>query len=135
MPGITFPTSADSQDPFTANALPKGERRFNKHDWHSIAKIQQLVKNLPPLQLPPADAYIIVETDASTKGWGGILKWRKNKGASQSTELTARYTSGVYKTAISTIDAEIMACIFSLDKFSIFYSTKMNLPFGQTVKQ
>ena len=57
-------------------------------------------------------------------GWGAILKWRPSKDSSESTEKIARYISGTYKTNISTIDAEILACLFALDKFKIFLYNK-----------
>lgn len=53
-----------------------------------------------------------------SRGMGWNLKWKPSKDLSPSHEKIARYCSGVYKTAITTIDAEIMACIYTLQKFS-----------------
>lgn len=101
-----------------------GERKFNKQDWNSIKEIRKCITKLPDLDLPPPDAYIIIETDGSLTGWGGILKWKPKRGDPISSEKIARYCSGKYKTAISAIDAEIMACIYCLDKFRIFILDK-----------
>lgn len=98
----------------------KGERKFNRQDWEQVKKIKSIVRNLPPLQLPPEQSYLIIEVDGSLDGWGGILKWKKSPTCSKSTEKVARYVSGTYQTQITALDAEIMACIYSLDKFKIF---------------
>nr|GFB43190.1 retrotransposon protein, putative, Ty3-gypsy subclass [Tanacetum cinerariifolium] len=51
-----------------------------------VKKIKEQVKNLPDLEIPPEDAYIILETDGCMKGWGGIVKWKKNKGVLQNAQ-------------------------------------------------
>ncbi|KAI9095065.1 hypothetical protein K1719_026529 [Acacia pycnantha] len=43
-------------------------------------------RNLPDLELPQEDSYIIVECDGSLSGWGGVLKWKPHKGDLASTE-------------------------------------------------
>ncbi|AXS67831.1 ORF3 [Dioscorea nummularia-associated virus] len=102
----------------------KGERKFNSQDWKMVRKIKEVITKLPPLILPKPQSYIIIETDGSLEGWGGILKWRPSQQDSPSTEKISRYCSGSYKSAISAIDAEIMACIYVLDKFKIFLYEK-----------
>ncbi|KAK7261696.1 hypothetical protein RIF29_28013 [Crotalaria pallida] len=49
---------------------PHGERRFNKQDWEQIKKIKTLIKDLPPLDFPRKESYIIIQTDGSMLGWG-----------------------------------------------------------------
>ena len=40
----------------------------------AIIKVKQIVKSLPCLGTPDPEASLIVETDASDLGYGGILK-------------------------------------------------------------
>lgn len=89
-----------------------------------VKHIKGVIEKLPPLILPKPNSYIIIETDGCLEGWGGILKWRPSKDSSPSQEKISRYCSGVYKTAITTIDIEIMACIYTLEKFRIFLYSK-----------
>ena len=42
----------------------------------SIQQVKQHVKSLPCLGIPHPDAFMLVETDASDIGYGGILKQR-----------------------------------------------------------
>nr|GEU77534.1 retrotransposon protein, putative, Ty3-gypsy subclass [Tanacetum cinerariifolium] len=44
-----------------------------------VRKIKEQVQNLPDLEIPPENAYIILETDGCMEGWGGIGKWKKSK--------------------------------------------------------
>lgn len=85
-----------------------------------VKQIKGIIKKLHPLILPTPNSYIIIETDGCLEGWGGILKWKHLEKSSPSQEKIARYCSGVYKTSITTIDAEIMAYIYTLQKFKIF---------------
>nr|GEX08113.1 RT-RNase H domain [Tanacetum cinerariifolium] len=48
-------------------------------DYELVRKIKEQVQNLPDLEIPPENAYIILETDGCMEGWGGIVKWKKNK--------------------------------------------------------
>lgn len=62
--------------------------------------------------------------DGSLDGWGGVLKWKPSKDSPSTTEKIARYCSGKYKNSLHNIDAELMACINSLQKFRIFLYDK-----------
>lgn len=37
--------------------------KLNAEDWKTISKIRELVLNIPPLELPVENAYIILEMD------------------------------------------------------------------------
>ncbi|GJW44469.1 putative polyprotein [Tanacetum coccineum] len=56
------------------------------------------------------------------EGWGGIVKWKKRKEDPRSSERICAYASGKFSTTQSTIDAEINACINTLEKLKIYYS-------------
>ncbi|GJR99257.1 hypothetical protein Tco_0315766 [Tanacetum coccineum] len=58
----------------------------------------------------------IPNLDGCMEGWGGIVKWKKSKGDSRSSEKNCAYASGKFSTTQSTIDAEINACINTLKR-------------------
>ena len=75
------------------------------------------MKSLPCLQIPNPSASMIVETDASDIGYGGILK---QKVSSQDPEQLVRYHSGLWigaQTNYSTIKKEILAIVLCVTKF------------------
>ncbi|GJV85573.1 putative reverse transcriptase domain-containing protein [Tanacetum coccineum] len=80
-----------------------------------IRKIKEQGQNLPDLKIPLENAYIILEIDGCMEGWGGIVKWKKSKGDPRSQEKICAYASGKFSTTQSTIDAEINACINTLE--------------------
>lgn len=82
-----------------------------------MVKLLKEVKKLPPLIFSLSNNYIIIEADGSLEGWGGTLKWRSSNEWSEKPKKIARYYSGIYKTHISALDAEIMAFLYTLDKF------------------
>ncbi|GKA41797.1 putative polyprotein [Tanacetum coccineum] len=90
-------------------------------------KIKEQVQNLPDLEIPPENAYIILETDGCMEGWGGIVKWKKSKEDPRSSERICAYASGKFSTTQSTIDAEINACINTLEKLKIYYLDKQEV--------
>ncbi|GKB78139.1 ORFIII-like polyprotein [Tanacetum coccineum] len=51
-----------------------GDKRLKPSDYELVRKIKTQVQNLPNLEIPPEDAYIILETDGCMEGWGGIVK-------------------------------------------------------------
>nr|GEX91042.1 hypothetical protein [Tanacetum cinerariifolium] len=56
---------------------------FNEEELKTkkgLRKIKEQVQNLPDLEIPPENAYIILETDGCMEGCGGIVKWKKSKG-------------------------------------------------------
>nr|GEW25614.1 ORFIII-like polyprotein [Tanacetum cinerariifolium] len=56
-----------------------GDKRLKSSDYELVRKIKEQVQNLPDLEIPPENAYIILETDGCMEGWGGIVKWKKRK--------------------------------------------------------
>ncbi|GJR29793.1 putative polyprotein [Tanacetum coccineum] len=97
-----------------------GDKRLKSSDYELVRKIKEQVQNLPDLEIPPENAYIILETDGCMEGWGGIVKWKKSKGDPRSSEKICAYASGKFSTTQSTIDAEINACINTLEKWIKF---------------
>nr|GEW53835.1 ORFIII-like polyprotein [Tanacetum cinerariifolium] len=51
-----------------------GDKRLKSSDYQLVRKIKEQVQNLPDLEIPPKNAYIILETDGCMEGWGGIIK-------------------------------------------------------------
>nr|GEU79030.1 ORFIII-like polyprotein [Tanacetum cinerariifolium] len=49
-----------------------GDKRLKPSDYELVRKIKEQVQSLPDLEIPPENAYIILETDGCTEGWGGI---------------------------------------------------------------
>ncbi|GKC33417.1 hypothetical protein Tco_1040711 [Tanacetum coccineum] len=101
-----------------------GDKRLKPSDYELVRKIKEQVQNLPDLKIPPENAYIILETDGCIEGWGGIVKWKRNKGDLRSLEKICAYTSGKFLTTESTINAKINACINTLEKLKIYYLDK-----------
>nr|GEW40722.1 hypothetical protein [Tanacetum cinerariifolium] len=57
-----------------------GDKRMKPSDYDLVRKIKEQVQKLPDLEIPPENAYIILETDGCMKGWGGqqrFTQWRK----------------------------------------------------------
>nr|GEY83052.1 ORFIII-like polyprotein [Tanacetum cinerariifolium] len=55
---------------------------------------------------------------------GGIVKWKKSKEDPRSSKRICTYASGKFSTTQSIIDAEINACINTLEKLKIYYLDK-----------
>ncbi|GKA03293.1 Orf y [Tanacetum coccineum] len=104
-----------------------GDKRLKSFDYDLVRKFKEQVQNLPDLEIPPENAYIILETDGCMEGWGGIVKWKKSKGDPRSSEKNCAYASGKFSTTQSTIDAEINACINTLEKLKIYYLDKQEV--------
>ncbi|GJW38905.1 hypothetical protein Tco_0064750 [Tanacetum coccineum] len=49
-------------------------KRQKESDYELVRKIKEQVQNLPDLEIPPENAYIILEIDGCMEGWGGIVK-------------------------------------------------------------
>ncbi|GJZ75946.1 ORFIII-like polyprotein [Tanacetum coccineum] len=64
-----------------------GDKRLKPSDYELVRKIKEQVQNLPDLEIPPENAYIILETDGCMEGWGGIVKWKKSKEDPRSSAL------------------------------------------------
>ncbi|KAG6484611.1 hypothetical protein ZIOFF_053132 [Zingiber officinale] len=69
-------------------------QRFKSSDWAIIREVKTLVQTLPDLELPSEKAYIIIETDGSMEGWGGVCKWKPSKYDSRKAEKICAYASG-----------------------------------------
>nr|ATZ69490.1 ORF3 polyprotein [Cacao swollen shoot Ghana Q virus] len=110
--------------PLYAKISPTGERRLNKQDEELIRKIKAQIQKLPDLEIPPEEAYIIIETDGCMEGWGGICKWKPFKKDPRKDEKICAYASGKFRPIKSTIDAEIHAVMNSLKKFKLYYLSK-----------
>ncbi|KAG6506922.1 hypothetical protein ZIOFF_032255 [Zingiber officinale] len=113
--------------PLYSKTSPNGDRKFKTSDWDIVKKIRRIVQALPDLELPPIDAYIIIETDDSMEGWGGICKWKKSKFDSRNTERVCAYASEKFPTVKATIDAKIYACMEALIAMKIHYRDKKEI--------
>ncbi|GJY08088.1 ORFIII-like polyprotein [Tanacetum coccineum] len=103
------------------------DKRLKPSDYELVRKIKLQVQNLPDLEIPLENAYIILETDGCMEGWGGIVKWKKIKEDPRSSERIYAYASGKFSITQSTINAEINACINTLEKFKICYLDKQEV--------
>ena len=103
-----------------AKTSSTGQCKLNEEDWKQVKWILNEVQQLPKLYPPPKGSYVIIETDGSLTGWGAVLKWRPTKFSTQTEEKIGAYVSGKYSTAISSIDAEVNACINGFKKLKIF---------------
>ncbi|GJX30027.1 putative polyprotein [Tanacetum coccineum] len=104
-----------------------GDKRLKPSDYELVRKIKEQVQNLLDLEILPKTAYIILETDGCMKGWGRIVKWKKSKEDPRSSERICAYASGKFLTTQSIIDAEINACINTLEKLKIYYLDKQEV--------
>lgn len=94
------------------NSLPWSEEMS-----HSVREVKRLVQSLPCLGIPDPDASLIIETDASELGYGGILKQVKPQ---SSKEQIVRYHSGIWHPAqqkYSTVKKEILSIVLCVQKF------------------
>nr|GEU96850.1 ORFIII-like polyprotein [Tanacetum cinerariifolium] len=74
-----------------------GDKRMKPSDYDLVKKIKEQVQNLPDLEIPPEN------------------------------ERICAYASGKFSTTQSTIDAEINACINTLEKLKIYYLDKQEV--------
>lgn len=110
--------------PLYAKTSPTGDKRMNNHDWALVDQIKGLVKNLPDLEVPQEDCYILLEVDGCMSGWGGVCQWKHNKHDPRSTERICAYASGKFNPPKSTIDAEIHVGMNSLEALKIYFLDK-----------
>ena len=83
----------------------------------AVTKVKQIVKSLPCLGIPDPEASLIVETDASDLGYGGVLK---QVCPTSSKEQIVRYHSGIWHSVqqkYSTVKMEILSIVLCLLKF------------------
>ncbi|KAI3773705.1 hypothetical protein L1987_48235 [Smallanthus sonchifolius] len=113
--------------PLYEKTKPHGDKRMKPSDYEIIREIKRQVETLPDLEIPPEDAYIVIVVDGCMEGWGGVCKWKRRKMDPKKNEKISAYASGKFKTIRSTIDAEINACINSLEKLKIYYLDKREI--------
>ncbi|WAK97196.1 polyprotein [Fatsia badnavirus 1] len=116
-----IPNIGKTLGPLYAKTSPTGEKRMNKEDWKIVSEVQQLIENLPTLEVPPVNVVIILECDGCMTGWGAICKWKQSENDPRRTENVSAYASGTYNPILSTIDAEIGAVLHALEVFKIYY--------------
>ena len=88
-----------------------------------MKKIKEIVKELKPIALPIDSYYKIIQTDASSLGWAGILIQKPSKGSPKDTEEIAMYTSGKFnepESRKSSTELEILGVINTLNTFHIY---------------
>ncbi|KAH0650257.1 hypothetical protein KY284_030169 [Solanum tuberosum] len=108
----------------TSSSAAPGVTRLRKNlvPWSSeqtqaVIQVKALVQTIPCLGIPNPDAFMIVETDASDAGYGGILKQKVDR---ESTEQLVRFTSGIWNSAqknYSTVKKEVLSIVLCITKF------------------
>jgi len=94
-------------------------QQWQDHHTSLVRQLKQLCTNLPRLAIPEPGDRLIVETDASDKYWGGVLKERKN----DNREHVCRYANGCFKPAeinYHSNEKELLALKRSFSKFHFF---------------
>jgi len=81
-----------------------------------IQHVKQHVQSLPCLGLPHPHAFMIVETDASDIGFGGIVKQKLEAPAEQLVRFHLGLWHGPQQT-YSTIKKEILSIVHCISKF------------------
>ena len=107
----------------------KGTRNFNYEDIKLVQRLKKRVMNLPEMSLPLDSDYLIVQTDGSEHGWGGILLKRPSKYSSIHEEQLCRYASGTYKEKgrLTSLDFEVLVVINSYESFALFLTGKKEI--------
>jgi len=99
------------------NRLRKNPKPWSHEHTTIVQQVKTRIKSLPCLHLPNPSAFMVVETDASDIGYGGILK---QKASSHDSEQLVRYHSGLWigaQTNYSTIKKEILSIVLCVTKF------------------
>ncbi|GKD64800.1 enzymatic polyprotein, partial [Tanacetum coccineum] len=97
--------------------LKKNPKPWIEDHTKVVKNIKNKIKELPCLNIPHPDAYLIVETDASDIGYGGILKQRLKD---SKTESLVRFYSGSWNDTqknYSTVKKEILSIVLNIKKF------------------
>ncbi|KAA0041676.1 Enzymatic polyprotein [Cucumis melo var. makuwa] len=95
--------------------LKKNPKSWTDEHTRAVQSIKSLGKSIPCLSLVDEQAKLIIDTDASDIGYGGILKKELNGKIS-----IVRYHSGIWNGAqknYSTVKKEVLAIVLSLQKF------------------
>ncbi|KAG6499079.1 hypothetical protein ZIOFF_038835 [Zingiber officinale] len=93
----------------------------------ATSEIKAQVQQLPDLEIPPEQTYIILETDGSMMGWGGVCKWKLKKADPRSMEKVCTYAHGKFPTVKSVIDAEIFAAMETMSALKIHFLDKVDI--------
>ena len=97
------------------NRLRKNPKPWEKEHSEAVRKIKNLVKTLPCIGIQNPEANLIVETDASDLGFGGILKQKLK----ESREQIVKYHSGAWNETqkkYSTVKKEVLAIVLCISK-------------------
>ncbi|KAA0052109.1 Enzymatic polyprotein [Cucumis melo var. makuwa] len=95
--------------------LKKNPKPWTDEHTRAVQSIKSLAKSIPCLSLVDEQAKLIIDTDASDIGYGGILKQELNGKIS-----IVRYHSGIWNSAqrnYSTVKKEVLAIVLSVQKF------------------
>ena len=98
------------------NRLRKNPKPWEKEHTEAVKKIKTFVKTLPCLRIQNPETSLIVETDASEIGFGGILKQKLR----ESPEQIIKYHSGAWNETqqkYSTVKKEILSIVLCVSKF------------------
>ena len=100
--------------------LRKNAPAWTEHYTNLVKEIKQIIKRLPCIGIPHPNALLIVESDASNLGYGGILKQEYNNQV-----YIVRYHSRIW------LDAQINYSIVKKEVLSIskFQSDLINKKF------
>lgn len=113
--------------PLYSKTSPHGDKRFKPSDWDLVNKIKELVNNLPDMTIPPKEAHIVLEVDGCTEGCGGVCKWKWKKEDPKNMEQVSAYASGKFPTVKSPVDAEIYACMETMQRLKMYYLDKREI--------
>ena len=97
--------------------LRKNPIPWSNMHTHIVRQIKEKVKSLPCLNIPNLSEFMIVKTDVSDIGYGGILK---HKLESQEHEQLVRFHSGLWlgpQQNYYTIKKEILSVVLCVSKF------------------
>ena len=95
--------------------LRKNASAWTENHINLVKEIKQRVKHLPCINIPHPNALLIVKSDASNLGYGGILKQEYNNQVH-----IVRYHSGIWLGAqinYSTIKKEVLSIVLCISKF------------------
>ncbi|KAG6527663.1 hypothetical protein ZIOFF_009789 [Zingiber officinale] len=121
------PPNVSKLGPLYEKTSPHGDKRMKTLDWALIKEIKAQVNNLPDLEIPPENAYIVMETDGSMMGWGGVYKWKPSKYDPRNTERIYAYAHGKFPVIKSVIDAEIYVAMETMTALKIHYMDKREI--------
>ncbi|KAA0038027.1 Enzymatic polyprotein [Cucumis melo var. makuwa] len=95
--------------------LKKNPKPWTDEHTRAVQSIKSLAKSIPCLSFVDEQAKLIIDTDASDIGYGGILKQELNGKIS-----VVRYHSGIWNSVqknYSTVKKEVLAIVLSVQKF------------------